>query len=133
MNTGALTQKTCIIKIGNNDVANKMVKENQTMRPIPSCYYDKTLLKLIDSSILDGYESYSSLDDTDKEYITAQCIEILGDDAANCLAESDNISTTLKHFTKFLRTADQSESYDLVQSMIKNGTDYFSYNLERLF
>lgn len=103
------------------------------MRTIPSCFCDKTLIKLIDNHIDDGFKSYSSLDDTDKEYITARCIELLGDDAANCLAESDNISKTLTHFTKFLRTADQNESYDLVQSMIKNATDYFTVKMNYLF
>ena len=103
------------------------------MKTIPNCYYDKALLKLIDNNISDGFKSYSSLEDIEKELIAAQCIEILGDDAYTCIIESENFYKTLNHFKKFLRTADQSESYDLVQSMIKNAVEYFTDVMDLLF
>jgi hypothetical protein len=103
------------------------------MQLIPRCYYDKTLLKLIDNFIRDGHNLYSNLDEIDQELITAQCIDILGNDAADCIVECANITWTLNHFTKFLRTSKSEHSYDLAQTMSKNAREYFARDMDELF
>jgi hypothetical protein len=102
------------------------------MRSIPQCFYDRALIKAIDSHIEDGYKSYSDLDDTDKELIAARCIELMGDDAYECIAESD-ISSALRCLTRFLRSSKSDDSYDLIQTIVKNTTDYFTNSMNALF
>ena len=103
------------------------------MRTIPRCYYNKALIKIIDGYIEDGFNSYSDLSESDKEIVTAQCIDILGDDAYSCIIDSENFHKTLSHFTKILRTADKDYSYELVDTMRKNATAYFIDDMDELF
>lgn len=102
------------------------------MKYIAQYFYDKALIKAIDSHIEDGFKSYSDLDDTDKELIAARCIELMGDDAYECLAESE-VSSTLNQLTKFLRSSKSEDSYDLLQTMVKNTTKYFASSMNALF
>lgn len=103
------------------------------MKTIPNCFYNKSLKKLIDNCIDDGFASYSSLDDIDKELIAAECIDALGDDSYPCIIEPAQFSQLLNHFTKFLRTAQSEYSNDLAQTMSKNATDYFADDMDHLF
>lgn len=103
------------------------------MRTIPTCYYDKSITKLIDSLIDDGYSSYSELRDIDKQEITAQCIQALGDDAYSCIIEPDDFCKTMSHFKKFLITCDSDEIQDMAEVMRKNAIDYFSDDMDTLF
>lgn len=103
------------------------------MRNIPQCYYNKSLLKLIDRYIEQGFSSYSKLDEIGQEDITAQCIEILGKDAYGCIIDHEDFSSTISHFTKFLRTANQTHAYDLVQTMCKNAREHFVDVMDALF
>jgi hypothetical protein len=103
------------------------------MRYIPKCYYTKPLLKLIDDYISDGYKYYSDLDDLNKELVAAECMDALGDDAHECIVESENFCKTINYFKKFLRTAKEEHSYDLVQVMASNAIEYFSGVMDELF
>lgn len=103
------------------------------MRILPKFYYDKSIIQVIDNLILDGYKSYNSIDEHDKEIIAAKCINLLGDDAYTCLIDSPNLSKMLNLFKNYLLSSNQDSSYDLLEVMRKNATEYFADDLTDLF
>ena len=56
---------------------------------IPNCYYNPTILKLIDHQIDLGFRSFDSLDELDQEQIATQCLAIVGTDSFNYIADQD--------------------------------------------
>lgn len=103
------------------------------MRLIPRCFYNKELLSLINFYIDLNNKSYSSLNDSDKEIITAKCIEILGEDAYQCIIDSPNLANTLSNLSKFLKSGSSENAYDLVRTMAENATTYFEDTMNDLF
>ena len=100
------------------------------MNLIPTCYYNKPLLNLIDSLVDEGYSTYSSLSEADRDKITTQCMETLGDDAYFCMLESDNVIPNLK---KFILSCKEEDALSLGMSLRKSADNYFNDVMASLF
>lgn len=101
---------------------------------IPKYLYEKPIYSLLESFIYeDNIGSYSSLEESDKEYLALRIIKVLGTDAYNIIIGSNNFDKTLHYFSKFLQTANPSDLYDLGCQMRSNALDHYDYDLEQLF
>lgn len=103
------------------------------MSYIPSCYYNSSLLSIIDSFIEDGIYSYKDLCESDKELITSECIKLLGEEAYCFLVESDQLSKVMSHFRKHLVSGNNDEIIDMVDAMKQCATSYFGDVMNDLF
>lgn len=103
------------------------------METIPTCYYSRSLLKLIDSLVDEGYSSYRVLSPADKDQVTAECISVLGDDAYACIIDSVDFYKTLKNFKLFLLSGKKDDAYELASIMKENANDYFDEPMNALF
>lgn len=99
---------------------------------IPSFLYDKRIYECLYTLAYD-HESYSDLDDEDKELLVVKIIDVLGTDAYQIIIGSDNFDKTLQYFSKFLQTGNSMDSYDLVVQMRENAVEHYAYDLEQLF
>lgn len=100
---------------------------------IPKCFYDKKITSLINSYIQEGCGSYDELDDSEKENLTSECINILGDDAYTCIIEPQDFSKTIRQFSKYLKTADMDEAHELLNTMKKNAIEHYADYLNQMF
>lgn len=104
--------------------------EEPVMNLIPTCYYNKPLLNLIDSLVEEGYSSYSSLSVADRDKVTVQCMETLGDDAYFCMLDSDKVIPNLK---KFILSCNEEDAISLAKTLRKSADSYFNDVMAWLF
>jgi hypothetical protein len=100
---------------------------------IPTCYFNPNITNIIDFFVEDGFKSYTELPSTSKDTIISACIKELGEDAYNCLIDSENITKVMCHFRKFLLTYEYDEIDDMVEAMRTIATDYFEDDMNWLF
>jgi len=96
---------------------------------IPNCYYNPTILKLIDHQIDLGFRSFDSLDELDQEQIATQCLAIVGTDSFNDIADQD----CLNNLIKYMQTYDADHTFELINRMKANAVDKFSSYMNALF
>jgi len=97
---------------------------------IPTCYFTKPLLRLIDTLIEDGNNSYSKLSDADKDNVIALCIDSLGDDAYACIIDSDYMIGDLK---RFVITSKKEDAITLAHNLHDAAAKYFEDDMNELF
>lgn len=97
---------------------------------IPKCYYEKNILKSIDYNIKCGYDSFESLEEHDKDELSALCIRALGDDSYTCIVNDgyENISDIL---AKYMLA--EASPYELAESIRQNSVKYFTDVLSELY
>lgn len=100
------------------------------MNMIPTCYYNNLLLKLIDSLIEDGNESYSSLSDADRDRVITHCMDSLGDDAYACVIDSQMMIPDLK---RYVLTCKKEEAITLAHNLHEAASNYFQDPMDQLF
>lgn len=91
------------------------------------------LLKEIDSLIGEGYTSYGSLDDLDKDRLTVLSIRLLGKNAYECITDVNDFDDIVHRLTKFINTGSIDNAIELADAMREQTTQYFSKNLSQLF
>lgn len=96
---------------------------------IPQCYYNPTILKLIDHQIDLGFKSFDSLDELDQEQIVTHCLSIVGCDSFNDIAD-DNC---LIELIKYMQTYDADHAFELINRMKNNAVDKFTPVMNALF
>lgn len=102
------------------------------MITIPLFYYSPSILKQIDFLIDLGYQSFDNLSDADKDILTSECIDVLGEDAYSCIIE-ENFMSTVSQFKKFLLSRNKEDSHNLADVMRENAVNYFGESLNQLF
>jgi len=95
--------------------------------------YRKEITALVDSLIRCGYESYATLEEVDKDFLTAECLKALGTDCYNAIIEHDNFEATVEHFVRYLLKGSHSQAYELAETMRKNAVEHFTYEMDQLF
>lgn len=103
------------------------------MRTIPPCYYHPSILRLIDSYVRDDIKRYSDLEQYDKELITAQILEVLGEEAYDAIIQSDNLHSTIHHLKQYMVTGQKEYAFDLAETMSKNASVYYIDVMDLLF
>lgn len=99
------------------------------MTYIPSCYYAKPILKLLDSLIDEGYQSYVSLSEADQDRVIALCMDALGDDAYSCL----DLEETTSHLQKYILSFKPEDAVRLANKMRGKALSYFKDVMIQLF
>lgn len=97
---------------------------------IPTCYFSKPLLKLIDTLVEDGNNSYSKLSDADRDNVIAICLDCLGDDAYACIIDSDYMMSDLK---RFVLTCKKEDAITLAHNLHDAAAKYFEDDMNELF
>lgn len=101
---------------------------------IPHYLYQKDILKLVDSLIMDdGYECYGQLSSSHQSELTLAAMRSLGDDASLVFTDPDDADSILKELMRFLRSGSYLNACDLANAIRKNAVSYFASNLEDLF
>lgn len=96
---------------------------------IPRCYYNPTILKLIDHQIDLGFKSFDSLDELDQEQIVAEVLKIVGTESFQDIADQD----CLNNLIKYMQTYDADHAFELINRMKNNAVDKFSPYMNALF
>ncbi len=99
------------------------------MNYIPSCYYAKPILKLLDSLIDEGYKSYSSLSEADQDKVTKLCMDALGDDAYSCL----DLEETVYNLQKYIMSCKPEDAVKLANKMRTKAHLYFKEAMTHIF
>ena len=97
---------------------------------IPACYYNTSLINLIDYLIDEGFKSYSSLSDAERDRIIALCIESLGDDSYSCIIDSDHMMLDLK---RYVLSCKHEDALKLACHLHEAAINYFCEPMTSLF
>lgn len=97
-------------------------------------YFDDSILQLIDEIYFETkVKRYDQLPQDDQEDLVAACMDVLQDEAYECLIEND-FTYLLTHNVKyFLKTANQQFSHDLMQVCVKSAMQYFHDGLQFVY
>lgn len=102
-----------------------------SMYRIPRFFYQDELYGFINNLIDRGYTSYKSLKETHKEEIALLIIKIRNSEAID-LVIGDDCETILHLFSKFMKTANKEDAYDLLNHMRTNATTQYAYDIDEL-
>ena len=97
---------------------------------IPTCFYNPSLINLIDSLIDDGYKSYCSLSDAERDRVITLCIDALGDDAYSCIIDSDHM---IPDFKRYVLSCKHEDAVKLARHLHEAAVIYFSETMRNLF
>lgn len=103
------------------------------MKPIPHCYYTPPIISLIKEQIESGHETYSSLDEIQRDKLATFCIEALEDSAYSCIIDHADLYKTIYHLKNYILNADMDEGYELLNTLKKNAVYYFEEDMDNLF
>jgi len=92
---------------------------------------NKTLINIIDDHISNQCFTWNMLDENEQEWLVAEAMRGLGDEAYVCITESDELGEIMKDLLKHMLTG--NNSYELALSMTRAARLYFTPELAALF
>jgi hypothetical protein len=84
------------------------------MNYIPNYLYDKSILRSIDDLIHEGYRSFEETLDVDKDQLVSKCINLLGNDVFDFMAQPD-VLMSLKRCIMSTKSEDRSELFNRIR------------------
>lgn len=96
-------------------------------------WLNKKLVQKIEDFIGDGFYSYEKLKDDDKDDLIYLCLEHRGENAYECISESEEIRLTIYHLREFMKHRKKESAMDLVETIVKGTHEYFKSSLTEMF
>jgi hypothetical protein len=91
------------------------------------------LLKEIDYFIFEGHASYFDLSPADRQILVALYMESMGNDALECISESDDLDISLHKLKQFIYHGSTQKAYELADTLRRNAENYLSKSLSKLY
>jgi len=98
-----------------------------------SIYKSALVLRKIDEYISEGYTSYKQLPDDYKSELTVLCVQALGPDEAECIAEHRDFDCVVHLLNKYILSPTHENAYELAEKLKRNTTEYFENHLSEIY
>lgn len=103
------------------------------MITIPKFLYDKRIYNYLVELADFHLEDFHKIKELDKDNLVIRIIEVLGTDAYQVIIGAEDFDKTLKYFSRYLKSGNHHDAYDLVNELRKNSFEFYEPYLEELF